>query len=741
MQKPTIIYTKTDEAPALATYSFLPIVKAFASSANLNVETRDISLSGRVLSQFSDVLTENQRVNDALSELGKLAKTPEANIIKLPNISASIPQLKATIKELQAKGYALPDYPEDPKNEKEEQVKTVYDRVKGSAVNPVLREGNSDRRAPKAVKNYARKNPHKMGAWTSDSKTHVASMSGGDFKSNEKSVTISNDGSLTISLVSENGQKVVLKEAVKVLKGEIIDATYMSVDALKSFLDKEIIDAKEKDLLFSLHMKATMMKVSDPIIFGHAVKSFFKSLFEKHNDVFTELGVDVNNGFGDLISKLNKLPEDIKQEIMDDIHQCYKDNPALAMVDSDNGITNLHVPSDVIIDASMPAMIRTSGKMWNSEGNTQDTKAVIPDSSYAPIYQATIDFCKQNGAFDPTTMGSVSNVGLMAQKAEEYGSHDKTFEISQSGTVQVSDYSGAVLIEHKVSKGDIWRMCQVKDLPIQDWVKLAVNRARATGNPAVFWLDKNRAHDAQLIEKVNLYLQNHDTDGLDISILSPFDATLFSLDRIKKGQDTISVTGNVLRDYLTDLFPILELGTSAKMLSIVPLMNGGGLFETGAGGSAPKHVDQFEKENHLRWDSLGEFLALAVSLEHLSETTDNSKARVLSEALDAATSTFLLNDKSPSRKCGELDNRGSHYYLAMYWARELANQNDDEELKNKFTEIAEALSANESTIIDQLNGAQGKPMNVGGYYFPDDQLASAAMRPSPVLNEIIDGIG
>ena len=741
MQKPTIIYTKTDEAPALATYSFLPIVKAFASSANLNVETRDISLSGRVLSQFSDVLTESQRVNDALSELGKLAKTPEANIIKLPNISASIPQLKATIKELQAKGYALPDYPEDPKNEKEEQVKTIYDRVKGSAVNPVLREGNSDRRAPKAVKNYARKNPHKMGAWTSDSKTHVASMSGGDFKSNEKSVTISNDGSLTISLVSENGQKVVLKDAVKVLKGEIIDATYMSVDALKSFLDKEIIDAKEKDLLFSLHMKATMMKVSDPIIFGHAVKSFFKSLFEKHNDVFTELGVDVNNGFGDLISKLNKLPDDIKQEIMDDIHQCYKDNPALAMVDSDNGITNLHVPSDVIIDASMPAMIRTSGKMWNSEGNTQDTKAVIPDSSYAPIYQATIDFCKQNGAFDPTTMGSVSNVGLMAQKAEEYGSHDKTFEISQSGTVQVSDGSGAVLIEHKVSKGDIWRMCQVKDLPIQDWVKLAVNRARATGNPAIFWLDKNRAHDAQLIEKVNLYLQNHDTDGLDISILSPFDATLFSLDRIKKGQDTISVTGNVLRDYLTDLFPILELGTSAKMLSIVPLMNGGGLFETGAGGSAPKHVDQFEKENHLRWDSLGEFLALAVSLEHLSETTDNSKARVLSETLDTATSTFLLNDKSPSRKCGELDNRGSHYYLAMYWARELANQNDDEELKNKFTEIAEALSANESTIIDQLNGAQGKPMNVGGYYFPDDQLASAAMRPSLVLNEIIDGVG
>ena len=737
MQKPTIIYTKTDEAPALATYSFLPIVKAFASSANLNVETRDISLSGRVLSQFSDVLTENQRVNDALSELGMLAKTPEANIIKLPNISASIPQLKATIKELQEKGYALPDYPEDPKNENEKQVKAIYDRVKGSAVNPVLREGNSDRRAPKAVKNYARKNPHKMGAWTSDSKTHVASMSGGDFKSNEKSLTISNDGSLTISLVSVNGQKVVLKDAVKVLKGEIIDATYMSVDALKSFLDKEIIDAKEKDLLFSLHMKATMMKVSDPIIFGHAVRSFFKSLFEKHNDVFTELGVDVNNGFGDLISKLNKLPDDIKQEIMDDIHQCYKDNPALAMVDSDNGITNLHVPSDVIIDASMPAMIRTSGKMWNSEGKTQDTKAVIPDSSYAPIYQATIDFCRQNGAFDPTTMGSVSNVGLMAQKAEEYGSHDKTFEISESGIVQVSDDSGAVLIEHKVRKGDIWRMCQVKDLPIQDWVKLAVNRARATGNPAVFWLDKNRAHDAQLIEKVNLYLKNHDTDGLNISILSPFDATLFSLDRIKKGEDTISVTGNVLRDYLTDLFPILELGTSAKMLSIVPLMNGGGLFETGAGGSAPKHVDQFEKENHLRWDSLGEFLALAVSLEHLSETTDNSKARVLSEALDAATSTFLLNDKSPSRKCGELDNRGSHFYLALYWAQELSTQNEDLELKNKFNVIAEQLAKNEQTIINQLNIVQGKPMNIGGYYFPDDKLASEAMRPSSVFNEIL----
>ena len=740
MQKPTIIYTKTDEAPALATYSFLPIVEAFASSADLNIETRDISLSGRILSQFSDFLSEDQRVNDSLNELGILAKTPQANIIKLPNISASVPQLKSTIKELQNKGYALPDYPEEPKNEEENKIKATYDKVKGSAVNPVLREGNSDRRAPKAVKNYAKKNPHRMGAWTAESKTHVASMSGGDFKSNEKSVTISNDGSLSISLVCDSGQKLILKDAVKVLKGEIVDGTNMSIDALNAFLSKEIADAKEKGLLFSLHMKATMMKVSDPIIFGHAVRTFFKPLFNKHNNIFTELGVDVNNGFGDLTSKLNGLPKVKKEEILEDIEQCYNDSPAIAMVDSDNGITNLHVPSDVIIDASMPAMIRTSGKMWDSEGKTQDTKAVIPDSSYAPIYQATIDFCKKHGAFDPTSMGSVSNVGLMAQKAEEYGSHDKTFEISEAGTVQVTDESGNIVMEHVVKAGDIWRMCQVKDLPIQDWVKLAVNRARATGNPAVFWLDKNRAHDAQLIEKVNLYLDNYDTNGLDISILSPFDATIFSLDRIKKGEDTISVTGNVLRDYLTDLFPILELGTSAKMLSIVPLMNGGGLFETGAGGSAPKHVDQFEKENHLRWDSLGEFLALAVSLEHLSETTGNVKAGILSETLDAATSTFLLKDKSPSRKCGELDNRGSHFYLALYWAQELASQDKDSELKNIFSRVAEELSSNEKTIIDELNGAQGKPINIGGYYFPNEKLASRAMRPSSVFNSIINGL-
>ncbi|MBT5438418.1 MAG: NADP-dependent isocitrate dehydrogenase [Flavobacteriales bacterium] len=740
MQKPTIIYTKTDEAPALATYSFLPIVEAFASSANLNIETRDISLSGRIISQFSDFLSEEQKVKDALSELGQLAKTPQANIIKLPNISASVPQLKATIKELQDKGYALPNYPEEPKNEKEEQIKSTYDKVKGSAVNPVLREGNSDRRAPKAVKNYAKKNPHRMGAWASDSKTHVATMSQGDFKSNEDSVTIQNDGSLSISLINNAGQKTTLKESVKVLKGEIVDATHMSVNALIAFLDKEIIDAKEKGLLFSLHMKATMMKVSDPIIFGHAVKTFFKPLFEKHNDLFSEIGVDVNNGFGDLLSKLNGLTDDQKQEVLNDIEECYKENPAIAMVDSDNGITNLHVPSDVIIDASMPAMIRTSGKMWDSAGKTQDTKAVIPDSSYAPIYQATIDFCKENGAFDPTTMGSVSNVGLMAQKAEEYGSHDKTFELSESGTVQVTDESGTILMEQAVHEGDIWRMCQVKDLPIQDWVKLAVNRARATGNPAVFWLDENRAHDAQLILKVNEYLKQHDTTGLNISILSPFDATLFSLERVKKGVDTISVTGNVLRDYLTDLFPILELGTSAKMLSIVPLMNGGGLFETGAGGSAPKHVDQFEKENHLRWDSLGEFLALAVSLEHLSETTDNNKAKILGETLDAATGTFLLNDKSPSRKCGELDNRGSHYYLALYWAQELAKQEQDLELKNRFSEIADKLSSNEAKITKELIDAQGQPMNIEGYYFPNEKLAAKAMRPSSTLNRIIDNL-
>jgi isocitrate dehydrogenase len=740
MQKSTIIYTKTDEAPALATYSFLPIVQAFASSANLNIETRDISLAGRILSQFPEFLSKEQQVNDALKELGLLAKTPEANIIKLPNISASVPQLKSTIKELQAKGYKLPDYPEDPKDDDEKSIKAIYDKIKGSAVNPVLREGNSDRRAPKAVKNYAKKNPHKMGSWSSDSETHVATMSDGDFKSNEKSVTIKNDGHLSIILICDNGKKIVLKEGVKVLKGEIVDGTSMSIHALNSFLEREIIDSKEKDLLFSLHMKATMMKVSDPIIFGHAVRTFFKPLFDKYSDVFTDLGVDVNNGFGDLTSKINQLDHDQKEEILKDIQKCYNDGPAIAMVDSDNGITNLHVPSDVIIDASMPAMIRTSGKMWNTDGKTQDTKAVIPDSSYAPIYQATIDFCKENGAFDPTTMGSVSNVGLMAQKAEEYGSHDKTFEISEDGMVQVTDESGAIVMQHSVQSGDIWRMCQVKDLPIQDWVKLAVNRARATQTPAVFWLDESRAHDAQLIHKVQAYLKEHDTSGLDISILSPFDATLFSLERIKKGEDTISVTGNVLRDYLTDLFPILELGTSAKMLSIVPLMNGGGLFETGAGGSAPKHVDQFEKENHLRWDSLGEFLALAVSLEHLANVTGNSKARILGEALDSATGQFLLNDKSPSRKCGELDNRGSHFYLALYWARELAKQNEDSELKNHFIPIAEKMLANEEAIVNELNNAQGEKMDIGGYYDPIDDLAERAMRPSSLLNGIINEI-
>ena len=740
MQKATIIYTKTDEAPALATYSFLPIVQAFASSAKINIEPRDISLSARVLSQFSDFLSEEQKVNDDLAELGHLAKLPEANIIKLPNISASVPQLKATIKELQSQGFSIPNYPEEAQTNEEKRIKGIYDKVKGSAVNPVLREGNSDRRAPKAVKNYAKKNPHKMGVWSADSKTHVATMNQGDFQSNEKSITIDKPGELTISLVSENGHKTILKEGIEVLQGEVIDATFMSIRSLIGFIENEITDTKEKGLLFSLHMKATMMKVSDPIIFGHAVKTFFKPLFEKHHAIFSEISVDVNNGFGDLISKLSGLNKEKRAEILNDIDQCYLQGPAIAMVDSDNGITNLHVPSDVIIDASMPAMIRTSGKMWNSEGNTQDTKAVIPDSSYAGVYQATIDFCIANGAFDPTTMGSVSNVGLMAQKAEEYGSHDKTFELTQSGVVEVTDQNGNILMEHSLESGDIWRMCQVKDLPIQDWVKLAVNRAKATGNPAVFWLDKNRAHDAELIKKVNAYLPNYDIEGLDISVLSPFDATMFSLDRVKRGEDTISVTGNVLRDYLTDLFPILELGTSAKMLSIVPLMNGGGLFETGAGGSAPKHMDQFEKENHLRWDSLGEFLALAVSLEHLAETNGNEKARVLSKTLDAATSKFLLNNKSPSRKCGELDNRGSHFYLAMYWAQELAEQDDDQELKNRFKSVAEKLSSNEELIITELNNVQGQSMNIGGYYSPDDVLASAAMRPSNVLNEIIDNL-
>ena len=738
MQKSKIIYTKTDEAPALATYSFLPFVKAYTAAANVSIETRDISLAGRILAHFPDVLSENQKVNDALAELGTLAKSPEANIIKLPNISASVPQLKAAISELQEQGYALPDYPEDAETVEEKRIKATYNKVKGSAVNPVLREGNSDRRAPKAVKNYAKQNPHSMGEWSADSLTHVASMNGGDFKSNEKSATIQKEGWVQIAHINADGTRSVLKEKVAVLAGEIIDATYLSVNALLSFLEKEISDAKDKGLLFSLHMKATMMKVSDPIIFGHAVRVFFKPVFDQYHETFERIGVDVNNGFGDLIAKISDLNQAERSEIEAAVRACYAQRPDLAMVNSDKGITNLHVPSDVIIDASMPAMIRTSGQMWNKEGKQQDTKAVIPDASYAGVYKATIDFCKRNGAFDPTTMGSVSNVGLMAQKAEEYGSHDKTFEITQNGKVQVTDQDGVVLIEHKVEKGDVWRMCQVKDLPIQDWIKLAVNRAKATRVPAVFWLDENRAHDAELIKKVHAYLPNFDTENLEIKILAPEAATNFSLDRIAKGLDTISVTGNVLRDYLTDLFPILELGTSAKMLSIVPLMNGGGLFETGAGGSAPKHVEQFTKENHLRWDSLGEFLALSVSLEHLAEADSNPKAKVLGETLDAATGTFLLNDKSPSRKCGELDNRGSHFYLAMYWAQELAAQNDNEALKSAFTELSQQLSENEAKIVAELNEVQGKRMDIGGYYNPNDTLGSEAMRPSQTLNRILE---
>ena len=738
MQKSKIIYTKTDEAPALATYSFLPFIKAYAAAAGVSVETRDISLAGRILAHFPDVLTETQKVNDALAELGELAKSPEANIIKLPNISASVPQLKAAISELQKQGYALPDYPEDAETDDEKRIKATYNKVKGSAVNPVLREGNSDRRAPKAVKNYAKQNPHSMGEWSPDSITHVASMNGGDFKSNEQSKTIKKEGWVQITHINTGGTKSVLKEKIAVLEGEIIDATFLSVKALLSFLEEEISDAKEKGVLFSLHMKATMMKVSDPIIFGHAVKVFFQPVFDQFSETFERLGVDVNNGFGDLLAKISNLNQAEQNEIEAAILACYAQRPDLAMVNSDKGITNLHVPSDVIIDASMPAMIRTSGQMWNKEGKQQDTKAVIPDASYAGVYKATIDFCKRNGAFDPTKMGSVSNVGLMAQKAEEYGSHDKTFEIAQNGKVQVSDQDGVVLIEHTVEKGDVWRMCQVKDLPIQDWIKLAVNRAKATGVPAIFWLDENRAHDAELIKKVNAYLPNFDTSNLEIKILAPERATNFSLDRISKGLDTISVTGNVLRDYLTDLFPILELGTSAKMLSIVPLMNGGGLFETGAGGSAPKHVEQFTKENHLRWDSLGEFLALSVSLEHLAEADSNPKAKVLGETLDAATGTFLLNDKSPSRKCGELDNRGSHFYLAMYWAQELAAQNDDESLKSAFTELSQQLSENEAKIVAELNEVQGKRMDIGGYYNPNDTLGSEAMRPSQTLNGILE---
>ena len=735
-----IVYTKTDEAPALATRSFLPIVKAFTKSSNIEIEVKDISLASRILANFSDYLSEEHKVEDALAYLGNLAKKPEANIIKLPNISASVPQLKAAISELQDLGYSLPDYPEEVTTDEDKAVLALYNKVKGSAVNPVLREGNSDRRAPKAIKNYARKNPHSMGAWGADSKTHVATMSEGDFAHNEKSVTINNATNVTITHVADNGTKTVLKENLSLIDGEIIDATVMSKKALLSFLDKEFADATAQGVLLSLHMKATMMKVSDPIIFGHAVRTYFKELFEKHAATFDEIGVDVNNGFGNLLSNLDEVSAEKKAEILADIDAILAKNADLAMVNSDKGITNLHVPSDVIIDASMPAMIRTSGRMWNSKGELQDTKAVIPDSSYAGIYAATIDFCKKNGAFDPTTMGTVPNVGLMAQKAEEYGSHDKTFQMSAAGKVIVTDADNNTLLEHNVEEGDIWRMCQTKDLPIQDWVKLAVTRARASKTPAVFWLDANRAHDAEIIKKVNTYLPNHDTSDLDIRILSPIEATEFTLERIVKGEDTISVSGNVLRDYLTDLFPILEVGTSAKMLSIVPLMNGGGLFETGAGGSAPKHVQQFIEENHLRWDSLGEFLALAVSLEHLGTVNNNAKAIVLSETLDDATDKFLDNDKSPSRKVGELDNRGSHFYLAMYWAEGLANQDKDADLKATFTKIANDLKENEAKIVSELNEIQGSANNIGGYYQPTDSLADAAMRPNTLLNSILASI-
>ncbi len=732
-----IIYTKTDEAPALATRSFLPIVKAFVKTSGINIETKDISLAARILSAFPDFLNEEQRVSDDLAFLGKLAKKPEANIIKLPNISASIPQLTAAISELQSQGFAIPNYPDEPKNDSEKDVKSRYDKIKGSAVNPVLREGNSDRRAPKAVKNYAKKNPHSMGEWSSNSKTHVATMNHGDFAHNEKSITLDVATNVKIEHVDSNGNTTVLKDNLALLKGEIVDATVMSKKALLSFLEEQVADAKEKNVLFSLHMKATMMKVSDPIIFGHAVRTYFKDVFAKHAETLEKIGVDVNNGFGDLLADLKKLPEAKYNEIEADINNALENGPDLAMVNSDKGITNLHVPSDVIIDASMPAMIRTSGQMWNAEGKLQDTKAVIPDSSYAGIYTATINFCKKHGAFDPTTMGTVPNVGLMAQKAEEYGSHDKTFEISENGAVRVTDALGNVLIEHTVETGDIWRMCQVKDAPIQDWVKLAVTRARASQTPAVFWLDENRAHDAELIKKVNTYLKDHDTSGLDLRILSPIDATIFTCERLKEGKDTISVSGNVLRDYLTDLFPILEVGTSAKMLSIVPLMNGGGLFETGAGGSAPKHVQQLLEENHLRWDSLGEFLALAVSLEHFSEVNNNSKAKILGEALDDATDKLLENKKGPSRKAGELDNRGSHFYLALYWAQELANQNKDEALKEEFSKIAKQLADNESIIIKELAEIQGKPISLGGYYEPNEALINQAMRPSKTLNSIV----
>ena len=738
MSDPTIIYTKTDEAPALATYSLLPIIKAFARPCGVQVETRDISLAGRILSQFPEYLEASQRVGDALAELGALAKQPEANIIKLPNISASIPQLKGAIAELQGKGYALPEYPENPQNDEQAAIKAKYDKVKGSAVNPVLREGNSDRRAPQAVKAYARNNPHSMGAWSPDSKTCVATMGEGDFRSNETSITLTAATEARIEFVASDGSAQTLKSAFALQEGEVLDGTYMSRQALEGFLQKQIQRAKQEGVLFSLHMKATMMKVSDPIIFGACVEVFFQSLITEHREALNAAGVNFSNGLGDLIAKMDQLPDATREQVEVALKQAFEDGPDLAMVNSDKGITNLHVPSDVIIDASMPAMIRSSGQMWNAQGELQDALAVIPDSSYAGVYQAAIDHCKQHGAFDPRTMGTVPNVGLMAQKAEEYGSHDKTFQASAEGVIRVVDAEGKVLIEHAVQKGDIWRGCQTKDAPIKDWVQLAVSRARATGWPAIFWLDAQRAHDAQLILKVEAYLQEQDTDGLDIRILSPVEASKLSLERLGQGENTISVTGNVLRDYLTDLFPILEVGTSAKMLSIVPLMNGGGLFETGAGGSAPKHVQQFEAENYLRWDSLGEFLALAVSLEHLSAFCQNPAAAVLGKTLDLATEKLLIEDKSPTRRLGGIDNRGSHYYLALYWAQALAAQEEEASLKEHFAPIAEKLAGDEETILKELLSVQGSQVDAGGYYLPDDAKASLAMRPSATFNGIID---
>lgn len=736
-----IIYTKTDEAPALATYSLLPIVKAFAQTADVDVETRDISLAGRIIANFPENLTAEQKISDALAELGELAKTPEANIIKLPNISASIPQLNAAIKELQAHGYKVPNYPEEPQTAAEEAIKATYAKILGSAVNPVLREGNSDRRVASPVKAYAQKNPHSMGQWSADSKSHVASMTDGDFYASEQSVTVGAADDVKIEFVANSGDVQVLKASTPLQAGEVIDSAVMSVAKLREFFEKEIQDAKAKGVLLSLHLKATMMKVSDPIMFGHCVEVYYQDVFAKYTSLFAELGIDANNGIGDVYAKISNLPAAQKAEIEAALAAVYETRPALAMVDSDRGITNLHVPSDIIIDASMPAAIRASGQMWGPDGKQADTKYMIPDRNYAGVYQATVEFCQQHGAFDVTTMGNVSNVGLMAQKAEEYGSHDKTFKAPAKGSIRVVNQAGETLMEHQVEMGDIFRMCQTKDLPINDWVKLGVNRAKATGNPAVFWLDENRAHDANLIAKVNAYLLEHDTAGLEIKILAPTQATQYTLERVKAGQDTISVTGNVLRDYLTDLFPILELGTSAKMLSIVPLLAGGGLFETGAGGSAPKHVQQFEKENHLRWDSLGEFLALAVSLEDLAAKTENNKAKILAAALDKANGLFLDNNKSPSRKVGELDNRGSHFYLAMYWAQAMAEQTDDAELQAKFAPLAKALTENEAAIVDELNSAQGQAMDIGGYYQPDDAKGYAAMRPSATFNQALEQLG